>query len=205
MQETEVLSLGREDPLEEKIATHSSILIWEIPWTEEAGGLQSMRSQRVGPNRAHRYTYFNIKRKKRLMCVAAFYFVEVTYGSWAGMTAAVSWTSLGLHFHLAHAQPGCLLRHRWREAPEGRTEDFFFGCDAAESKMNLVSVLRPRSIRGFRTWSICRRPGRKPYVTGAQVKNERRTCLVVRWLRLHAPSAGSLDSIPGQGTRFHMP
>ena len=39
---------GREDPLEEEMATHSSILVWRIPWTEEPGGLQSMGSQRVG-------------------------------------------------------------------------------------------------------------------------------------------------------------
>ena len=47
MQETQVLSLGQEDPPEEGMATHSSILAWEIPWTEEAGGLPSMGSQRV--------------------------------------------------------------------------------------------------------------------------------------------------------------
>ena len=41
-------SLGREDPLEEGMATHSSILAWRIPWTEEPGGLQSTGSQRVG-------------------------------------------------------------------------------------------------------------------------------------------------------------
>ena len=40
--------LGREDPLEEEMATHSSILVWGIPWTEEPHGLQSMGSQRVG-------------------------------------------------------------------------------------------------------------------------------------------------------------
>ena len=39
MQETQVLSLGWEDPLEEEMATHSSVVAWEIPWTEEAGGL----------------------------------------------------------------------------------------------------------------------------------------------------------------------
>ena len=39
-------SLGQEDPLEKEMATHSSILAWRIPWTEEPGGLQSMRSQR---------------------------------------------------------------------------------------------------------------------------------------------------------------
>ena len=43
-----VLSLGLADPLEEEMATYSSILAWEIPWTEEPGGLQSMGSQRVG-------------------------------------------------------------------------------------------------------------------------------------------------------------
>ena len=42
------LSLGGEDPLEEEMATHSSSLALEIPWTEESGGLQSMRSQKVG-------------------------------------------------------------------------------------------------------------------------------------------------------------
>ena len=46
--ETWVQSLAWEDPLEEGIATHSSILAWRIPWTEEPGGLQSMRLQRVG-------------------------------------------------------------------------------------------------------------------------------------------------------------
>ena len=48
MQEMQVRSLGQEDPLEKEMATHSSILAWEIPWTEEPGGLQSMVSQRVG-------------------------------------------------------------------------------------------------------------------------------------------------------------
>ena len=48
MHETWVRSLGQEDPLEKGIATHSSILAWKIPWTEEPGRLQSIRSQRVG-------------------------------------------------------------------------------------------------------------------------------------------------------------
>ena len=43
-----VQSLGQEDPLEEGMATHSGILVWRILWTEEAGGLQSIGSQRVG-------------------------------------------------------------------------------------------------------------------------------------------------------------
>ena len=45
-----VPSLGQEDPLEKGMATHSSILAWRIPWTEESGRLQSMGSQRVGHN-----------------------------------------------------------------------------------------------------------------------------------------------------------
>ena len=48
-QETWVPSLGGEDPLEKGMATHSSILAWKIPWTEEPGGLQSIGSQRIGP------------------------------------------------------------------------------------------------------------------------------------------------------------
>ena len=50
MQETWVRPVGGEDPLEKGMATRSSILAWEIPWTEEPGGLQSMRSQRVRHN-----------------------------------------------------------------------------------------------------------------------------------------------------------
>ena len=50
MQETGVLSLGSEDPLEKEMATHSNILAWRIPWTEEPRGLQSTGSQRVRHN-----------------------------------------------------------------------------------------------------------------------------------------------------------
>ena len=48
MQETWVLSLCQEDPLEEEMATHSNILAWRIQWTEEPGGLQPMGSQKCG-------------------------------------------------------------------------------------------------------------------------------------------------------------
>ena len=48
MQKTWVQSLGWEDALEKEMATHSSVLAWKIPWTEEPGRLQSMGSQRVG-------------------------------------------------------------------------------------------------------------------------------------------------------------
>ena len=52
LQETWVRSLGQEDPLEESIATQSSFFAWEIPWTEEPGGLQSIEPQRVRHNRS---------------------------------------------------------------------------------------------------------------------------------------------------------
>ena len=48
MQETQVRSLGQDNPLEKEMATHSSILAWKIPWSEEPDRLQSMGSQRVG-------------------------------------------------------------------------------------------------------------------------------------------------------------
>ena len=61
-QETRVRSLGQEDPLEKVLATHSSILAWRIPWTEEPDGLQSMGSHRVGHDWATNtffFTYFS--------------------------------------------------------------------------------------------------------------------------------------------------
>ena len=55
MRETWIQSLGWEDPLEKEMATHSSILAWEIPWTEEPGGLQSMGWQTAGHNLATKH------------------------------------------------------------------------------------------------------------------------------------------------------
>ena len=57
MQETQVRSLGWEDPLEKGMAIHSSILAWEIPWTEEPGGLQSMESQELGMTEQLTFTF----------------------------------------------------------------------------------------------------------------------------------------------------
>ena len=56
--ETRVRALGREDPLEKEMATHSSILAWNMPWTEESGRLQSMGSQRVGHDWATSLHFF---------------------------------------------------------------------------------------------------------------------------------------------------
>ena len=61
MWETRVWSLGQEDTLEKEMATHSSILAWKIPWTEESGGLQSMGVQRIGHDWAtNTYTIHSI-------------------------------------------------------------------------------------------------------------------------------------------------
>ena len=72
-QETQVQSLGWEDPLEKGMATHSSILAWRIPWTEEPGGLQSMGTQRVRydsvTNTKH---FFNLKKKSQKLPVNYF-------------------------------------------------------------------------------------------------------------------------------------
>ena len=62
MQETWVQSLGQEDSLEKEMATHSSILAWEIPWTKEPGGLRAMRLQRVRHDQATN-TFTHRKRK----------------------------------------------------------------------------------------------------------------------------------------------
>ena len=56
MQETQVQSLNREDPLEKEMAAHSSILAWEIPWAEEPGGLQSMGSKKESHTHTHTHT-----------------------------------------------------------------------------------------------------------------------------------------------------
>ena len=60
MQETWVQSLGREDPLEEEMATHCSILAWKIPWAEEPGGLLSMGLKRVRHHVTTEHTHANL-------------------------------------------------------------------------------------------------------------------------------------------------
>ena len=68
MQETWVQSLGREDPLEEEMATHSSTLAWKIPWTEEPGGLQSMGRKELGTADCVCVTEHTHTHKHTLMC-----------------------------------------------------------------------------------------------------------------------------------------
>ena len=70
MQETWVRSLGPEDPLEKGMATHSSVLAWRIPWTEQPGGLQSVGTQRAGHDRVIN-TFFSSNVEHLFMCLLA--------------------------------------------------------------------------------------------------------------------------------------
>ena len=93
MRETWVRSLGREDPLEKQMATHSSVLAWRIPWTEEPGGLQSTRLQRVGHDWATSLSYT--------------FFLSLFYGcswllSWVKPGTLIWWPSLKLTQDLRH-------------------------------------------------------------------------------------------------------
>ena len=95
IQETQVWSLGGEDPLEEGMATHSSILAWRFPGTEESGALQSMRSQRVRRNWATKHTCTQFKG-----------FVSNTYFS---ISLRVSWEMWSIQIHCGHHNPLVLL------------------------------------------------------------------------------------------------
>ena len=70
MQETLIQSLGREDPLEKEMATHSSTLAWKIPWTEEPGGLQSMGLQRVRQDWATSYFLSSLIEEERQLILS---------------------------------------------------------------------------------------------------------------------------------------
>ena len=92
-QDTRVQSLGREDPLEKEMATHCSTLAWEIPWTEETVGLQSMGSQRVRQDRAtnnnetlrliNNNKFFQGYLSVAYLCLLSFHNVELVFYLWA--------------------------------------------------------------------------------------------------------------------------
>ena len=91
MKETQdkwVWSLGQENTLEKKMATHSSILAWRIPWTEEPGGLQSMGLQRVGHNWARTHSFNNSYTNTSLYCALLYFnftrtaFLFVLFTNW---------------------------------------------------------------------------------------------------------------------------
>ena len=66
MQQTEVRSVDQKDPLEQEMATHSSILAWQIPWTREPGGLQSMGPQRDTTEHVHLHVVFYMFTNKEV-------------------------------------------------------------------------------------------------------------------------------------------
>ena len=96
--ETRVWSLGQEDPLKKEMATHSSILAWEIPWTEEPGGLQSRGSQRVGhdlvTNHHHHQSFimFYVRRENLQLCLRCFRMSVFRVGGWFTWHICIIWT-----------------------------------------------------------------------------------------------------------------
>ena len=101
-QELQVPFMGQEDPLEEEVATHSSILAWKIPWTEEPGGLQSMRSQKVRQLNAHVHTHTHVKNQlaycKRELLLSSIEFFCIPFSSWNAQTPSSSSPSLSWNF-----------------------------------------------------------------------------------------------------------
>ena len=96
MQETQVQSLGQEDLLEKEIATHSSILAWKIPWTEEPGWLQSTGWQRVGHDWATSLSLSLVLGSSDLnwSLSLAFLFLQLADGiSWHISASIIMWTS----------------------------------------------------------------------------------------------------------------
>ena len=78
-QETQVLYLGQEDPLEKGMATHSSILAWKFPWTEELGKLLSMGSQRVRHNWVTNAHYFHLILVQLMIELKKFFSIMQTF------------------------------------------------------------------------------------------------------------------------------
>ena len=109
MQETWVRSLGRKDPLEKEMATHSSILAWRIPLTEEPGGLQSMGSQRVGHDWATSYTHAYFKA---ILLLCSFLIILFS----------CHWNTPGLKIGLYRKVIAGIQRHQARER-EQESED----------------------------------------------------------------------------------
>ena len=101
MQDTQVWSLGWEDPLEKSMATHSSILAWRIPWTEKLGWLQFMRLQRVRHDWENKYAHMLLYDRNQHNFVKAIQF-----------SCSVMSTSLQPH-GLQHTRPPCPSPTPW--------------------------------------------------------------------------------------------
>ena len=110
MQEMLVRFLGWEYPLKEEMATHSSILAWEIPWTEEPGRLQAMGSQRVRYNWATEHT--------QTLTMSSI-FISVPVGRVGGCWALCLWEHFPAHMYGGNknwAPSGCLLSSQWNSS-----------------------------------------------------------------------------------------
>ena len=100
-EETQVRSLGQEDSLEKEMATHSSVLAWKIPWTEEPGGLQSMGSQRVRHDwvTTHTHTYTQSIMAKGQPAKFIFCFWHLPHDA-LGQGKSLIWASTSLSVEL---------------------------------------------------------------------------------------------------------
>ena len=105
MQETQVQSMGWEDPLEKGLTTHSSILAWRIPRTKESGGLQCMGSQRVGYDWATN-THTHTHTQEMIIAYKESPHHELLFEAvktWVVFTiCSLTWLFLPPHFHLTH-------------------------------------------------------------------------------------------------------
>ena len=103
MQKTQLRSLGQEDPLEEEMTTHSNILAWETPWTEEPGRLQSRGSHRVRHNWSTDTHYEHIARR---MCFFWFLLIFYFFLMWTIFKVFVEFVTILLLFYLLVFGPG---------------------------------------------------------------------------------------------------
>ena len=124
MWESWVQSLGREDPLEKEMATHSSILAWKIPWREEPGGLQFMGSQRVG----HDWVTSLTKRNEGDHACNSLSAIDVTllghpspphHLSQANLLSVILCIKAYLHTFQAAGSPGIKILRRRSQDPDG--------------------------------------------------------------------------------------
>jgi len=120
MQELRVQSLGQKDPLEKEMATHSSILVWEIPWTEETGGLQSMELQRVPHNLASEHALYSQIGLHALRVGWVFTLPEMQEDRWGGRKTQSACTGLAVCFPRAAGWAGRRdslgMRGGWEDA-----------------------------------------------------------------------------------------
>ena len=114
MRETQVRSLGREDPLEKEMETHSSILAWKIPWMEESGRLQSMGSQRVRHDWATTSLSFTLYDETLNLHVTKTWPPTVEWDTWPSFPSCLSW-----HWANTEKLSFWLQTHKWSQLRVG--------------------------------------------------------------------------------------